>query len=341
MTTEKKKRLFDKTYAELREAFVRGRFAEAFGREDMEHWGATCLMNPDDQNFDPGPLFSPALLKFGCAKVWGSRPRVKILGAFAERINKPLEALCHGDEHAAACLLSLQQGGCWFYIPRYDDNKEEKREFVISLGPMTMYVRVVLGAPMFLHIEHATDEYVLAVIRNEFLTRGPRFRSAQRHLQELVRRAIDEVRLLAVVDFHTAVAVSADGQKIVHADWVVAVHAAGREGAFRGWETFRIIPVERCRENKLLRSEQFIREKANASPRRPGHAATDEALRNIDAKDIEPERVTTLVGRIVNMYSRLLYGGMCFVEVEGKSGTRSTILITDVRLCPSGLLEGA
>jgi hypothetical protein len=243
--------LFRKPMDELREAFVRARFAETamFGRPDIEAWLDDPTKDADVVDYQKMPIIltrptfatTPELMSLlqehATPAEYGELPRW-------------LEHRIVSAEHHRASfiniIMSLQCGGARVYYPWKN---------TIDLPPVACIGTDIycLKAPAnalqsLMVIDFAATRHVLEILNAEILGRRPKAESARRFLKELVRETAKDARKKAERDFDEAVAVSADGKRIMKAKWVVVVKlVVGSE-----WGSRILYPSSAFTGNKCL-----------------------------------------------------------------------------------------
>lgn len=240
-------KLFDKPMSALREAFVRARFAERkmFGREDVFEW----LTNPEWTgiiDFDA----MPAVVTY-VEEAWKDFAPDQEL----ERLATPTDTVpewMHGrvNDRAAydAVMDSLVAGGGKNFYPWVND--VECHAVVCIRGMvLTSIPFKILGTAkreQSLHLGAATVRDVLEIISAEVKGARPRAETARKFLSRTALNAAARIRRAAERDFDEAVAVSADGTKIVKATWVVVASANADDPSW-------IYPSSAFRNDKIRR----------------------------------------------------------------------------------------
>jgi len=219
------KQLFDRSMDELREAFVRNRFAEdqIFGMPDIEGW-LEEQKGPGILNLDAWHRFlvhlaarcaeNPLDILRDCATKASELSRAHLsrtyiqdeFGTFFSLLNRELYlgggggsvSMCVGDRNVLYVVLGTTDTEDGLTIKRVD-----------RASPL------VCGSA------------VASVLFAEWASARPKWKAASGFLCDNLEVCIAEERARAEEDFNRAVAVSADGTRIVHADWVVVF--GGRE----------------------------------------------------------------------------------------------------------------
>lgn len=268
--TQEAKSLFYKPMDELREAFVRGRFAQAnaFGRPDVEEWLAGQReidqpeLEPRPRGMDPRAWNTFRRLGWVCDI--GLEATVPTLLAYATPSDLPnLDPARHpdaeqpiqwshfvpflrvlstaqatpvlvyyGHEAGAIVLLTDVDGTASQYLLRGGDNRPGLMD-TMSIVPFTRNLAI-------------TSEVVVDVLFAEWLYRRPKWSEARQFICDAFDAKICAERAKAEADFDTAVAVSADGTKICTADYVCVL------GGSEHTATDYLYPADAFRENKLL-----------------------------------------------------------------------------------------
>lgn len=230
-------RLFEKSMPELREAFVRNRFAEHqnFSRADVEVW-----LQQERESVIPNAQQWWTY----CGRNWAttrvSATALTGLRACATQVVDPKEITDKGY-FARLCQLLLNQSdlywdhdnqGVYFLRGIFPENEL----FVVTLAPGGLFT-------MMRSVEESVNvcgRTIANIYLAEWLKHRPMWREARAFLCNMVAEAVAQERAKAEADFDNAVAVSADGKKIVCADWVFVEEKRGARmllgGAFRGYK---------------------------------------------------------------------------------------------------------
>ena len=217
-------RLFDKPMDELREAFVLARFAERamFGRADIETW----LDEPADRSSKPWEAHG--FLDF-LDRAWkkrmigggGFQTAASVLVESATtQFSPPDWLLDEGMEDIRQDyfdpLMAIGRDGnqSRLYFPFPDPTRDSWP--IVCLWPK-LYVAEYKCKNEIFCMRPAKMRDVCAVLYGEMAARRPKADQAQRFLNDQYRKAIAGVRKSAERNFDKAVAVSADGTKIVRA----------------------------------------------------------------------------------------------------------------------------
>lgn len=229
--------LFEKSMPELREAFVRSRFAEHqnFSREDVEDW----LKQQREADVPDAHHWWWAYGGRSWATARVSATALTGLRACATQVVDPKEITDKGY-FARLCQLMLNQSGLYWghdnqgvYFLR--GSFPENELFVVTLAPGGLFTMYRLAGN-----DRTCGSVIVNIYLAEWLKHRPRWREARAFLCNLVAEAVAQERAKAQADFDYAVAVSADGKKIVCADWVFVEEKGGS----------RRLPGEAFREHK-------------------------------------------------------------------------------------------
>lgn len=238
-----KKPLFDKSMDELREAFVRSRFAEpqVFGRADIEEWLAQQREAPEIHR---GADLATLWVGFDYAI---SERTCKVLEQYG--YSQPVDPAARVPDWATRLygsalnvLTALDSNRCRLYgcykhgVIVVCDEGDRICRFALYRDRLK-----AVGAEEVAHAVHFAWNYG-----------GPGMEEARRLICDSFERTIAKERTKAEADFNRACAVSADGRKICHADKVV-VFGKGETGtatdllfpssAFSG-QRIRLEPVD-------------------------------------------------------------------------------------------------
>lgn len=217
--------LFDKPMSELREAFVRARFAEpsVFGRADIEDWliGQYSAVAPSNTEINTWRLLlkRDELVDF----VFGAVALLLLRYATLRDLGRPR----HEPAGYSPLLPLVGQGLYWGM---------DNRGIYLHPNPVnTQSVYLVHGKAPEDHEHSLTFECagrnnlrnihqtVLEIIFAEWQRGDPKRDAARQCLHDLAEATSHRERVKAEHDFDEAVAVSYDGTKIVKAKWVVVV----------------------------------------------------------------------------------------------------------------------
>ncbi len=219
------KNLFDKPMHELCEAFVRERFAEPamFGRADVEEW----IANPEwigIIDFDKMPAF---MRHFD--KAWEGVDLCEELWRFAtpaKAIPEWMHDLVGNWTAYTAILEGIVAGRGSVYYPISNDQNHFP---VVMVRGMTFRIAHDKNDDPLVAFQTASVRDVLEIVNAEVKGFRPRRNETMTFLNRCARNAIAIARKDAERDFDEAVAVSADGTKIVKAGKVL-VCTGDRQG---------------------------------------------------------------------------------------------------------------
>ncbi|MBU0531314.1 hypothetical protein KJ910_02365 [Patescibacteria group bacterium] len=252
--------LFEMSLEELREAFVRHKFGSkdlrygAFEDADVEQTLQTAVRDADrgpnylQRKF--GDVLGEAISKFSAVEFLTTRANSSSTLSWLDR------AKHRGSAVYPVLKLMYEVGKIWSVHPIYSNAPDNLCcEFVLLCrGNGT-------GDEPYL-LKHGDDRLgpvgpstILNCLFWTMFDHYPRSETARLFILGVCQTKINAARAEAEADFNRAVAVSADGTKIVHADevWVYRlrspVHAV--QVIFR-------IPSERFKDNKILRQPHKI-----------------------------------------------------------------------------------
>ncbi len=213
------KPLFDKPMDELREAFVRARFAQedVFGAPEIEAWLADqCEAGqPDDGSWSRYRDFVVGACdrRVDIDRILRSCATTVPTGSTVRGASGPISYLLRGE------LYEGTSGSRAQVIQRADGVNEL---FVLDATDDKLTVERIGERN---HIVGART--VADILFAEWERRWPKMEVAREFLCDALAEEIKRERVKAEVDFDSAVAVSADGTKIVNADWVVVLGQSG------------------------------------------------------------------------------------------------------------------
>ncbi len=247
-------KLFDKPMSELREAFVRARFAEPamFGREDIEEW----LDNPafDTVSFDRAPEFLRhfSLVWKDVNLSWVLRTKATPQSESPEWFLWRIQLKSGYDRNAMnAIIATLQLGGAQVYYPWNN---------VVGHGPVVLIENDVYSITYpidtfdpIMCVRKTDVRAVLEILNGEINNQRPKMDEVRTYFKTEAGKAISIAREAAQRDFDEAVAVSADGTKIVKAQWVFVV------GANTGNRRGTLFPASELTEKKAIVREPIVR----------------------------------------------------------------------------------
>jgi len=252
--------LFDKSYKELRDNFVRARFAEGqhFGREDIEEWleGQRQAELPDVESWE---AISGLCSTNFCVFV-GTRAQVKHLlslltpddlGGLEQLSQKPglydqgmMVALHH-------LLSSLPEGEVKIF--------GEAAEAIWLDGIGLLQTEWQFGSSVRLTLHKAGPNISSRLLFVEWAQARPNFAKAREILCNAFADVIGNIRKSAEVDFDRAVAVSADGKEIVCADEVWVYTDVGYDNPTRLPKSLFAQSKTCCRKETFCRHGTFYR----------------------------------------------------------------------------------
>lgn len=246
------RQLFDKTLPELREAFVRARFAEPamFGRADVNEWLAG--LQPNEPWNDHWLWSNQRLIEAVAAQNDNERAnmRTALLANAATSVGWFPVTLFGGPTHATAesIFRAMRRGKKVYYSLRAG----------IAVVTTGNTYRTFTQTEKFgeVTIRPTTDRDVYDILIEEHMQERPKAAKALAWIRQQCTAAIQSVRAAAERDFDEAVAVSADGTKIVKAGWVIAVEVE-RDG--RAWlfpaSAFHAQKIRRRRDSEFGRRD--------------------------------------------------------------------------------------
>ena len=319
MTEEKK--LFDKSMEELREAFVRARFAEkdVFGRADVVEW----LMQ---QRQATTPEFSDT------SKAWNSYPYKHLADVATGREEEFLRQFASPNHKVPADLGGIGGPINEEHIGRMRDmaemflRRDNGRDFYWALNHGPIVDLYFPGSPIYVFacelpntiLRPLTSRDVMEAILASWFRYGNL--KARDFMCGAMMGKIAKAQLQAEADFDRAVAVSADGTKIVCADevlvWVKNPDCPCNFGRFLSFS-----PTAFFGSNKiLLTTHATVYERAHERILVPAPLSVQNTFRcnNHTSSNRDPDR------------SQLVY----------KTQNDTRYFVTHERFCPSPLPEG-
>ena len=219
--------LFDKTYDELREAFVRARFAEpaVFGRSDIEAWleaWQSPFQSLDQIEGWRARRFHEYLEADGASTHEQFGNLLRELVTPVDELPDWFGANLDHEEKLTILLQTLKLGGATIFCPDFEDHdrvvviRTQNDTFALvhsqydSLDPVSIFAQ----------LRRARRREIVDLLFDEWMFDRPKAAQALAFLKAEYREAIKREREAAQRDFDQACAVSADGTKIVHASWV-------------------------------------------------------------------------------------------------------------------------
>ena len=309
MTEEKK--LFDKSMEELREAFVRARFAEekVFGRPDVEEWLAK--KQTDYYPYDPNKKTEKEWDHFpprGHNKARGYGLNDFATFTEAQGLANPFDdqkfgwgfqvlRLFKAPLFLGRTMAILQNDPTW--------QSHFATSFTIDWNGKGICLTEAADDP---------DKFSLAirdVLFAEWLYHRSRWLKARELLCNMACARIKEQRAKAEADFDHAIAVSADGTKIVCADEVVVVIMNPVDKSRK----LLSFPASAFMAKKILRAEKIQRD--------------DAAFHDI----------LFIYAKIINDQA-FFVGGVPQALFDSGSTSKPRVFVTEERFCPSPLPDG-
>jgi len=332
MATERQ--LFDKPMDILREAFVRNRFGESavFERPDIETWlaGQREAGRPDDTMWGKLPNLDLCVICEGT-----SASGVLLTCATSVRTDVPLRS---AYESLYACLhdgLYANADG-----PRIKVRISPSETFVFREESGTLIVERIGD-----HNRHVCVCAVTDVVFAEWNHHRPRWREAREFLCNALGGGIKRERAKAETDFNSAVAVSPDGTKIVHADWVM-VSGIGTLGSAHHDEKVR-------QRYLVFRGDQFQTHKALRPQGEEAFAHCFTNGRDIlgegrTADTMTPQEVATIGQQVETRRKNIRrcffvpsdFDHALFIDCRLPRGTMTRIYMTAASFCPTPLPDG-
>src|SRR3989338_2389923 len=328
--------LFEKSYQELREAFVRARFAEdnIFGRPDIEEWlaGQRTASRPDYSTWIAFAKCPEWFNHFGLAGTPTYSVLVRALSCFPSVPINRINAL-YGHQMDECC-----------YVGRIVKLVERCRPETISMAGNSVIMScggeiLVISLPdhsaaqddnnISLRISSdVTSAQVLRVFIDRWASQNDERAEYARHfLCNAFGMHIAQVRGSAGLAFDTAVAVSADGTKIVHADWGVVKTPS---------KQIIVFPASAFHAQKALRPDDSRFERMSTErlidERGLGMWTTDEAIGKV-AK-------LTWNRYPVGLPDQVTSAMLLDFQTTGWKPLKQRIYMTHASLCPSPLPEG-
>jgi hypothetical protein len=246
--------LFDKPMNELREAFVRQRFAEpaVFGHADIEGWlhqSTHSVDDPSNSTSEWGAMGFLMHLKRDLGDA-GTRTYSDWIRDNATALQEPPDTFLVGLPYARpfyALMEVLQHGGCEIY---YGWSRKTTSWPVVIIDHHA-YVAEFKGPNHILALRPATIPDVMRIFFAEVMDNRPKRQRTLVWLQNEYTHAIANARYSAQRDFEEAVAVSADGTRIVKAGWVFVIEKDYKMG--------KLFHASAFHENKILISSTHNR----------------------------------------------------------------------------------
>ena len=292
--------LFNKSMSELREAFVRARFAEptVFGRPDIEEWlegqRKTRQPNLSLQGFGRYESLIVRHTPHPLTVEYLDRYAAPVRGHFHDWTQ-------HLGDFQPIVLAVLTSGGAL-----YPTSEGEVVTVIHNRG----YKVSRAGIKM---LENSS---FLFTVFAQWSRRGRKSNAARAFCCDALARGIAETRASAEADFSEAVAVSADGTRIVKVDEVIVILDAHHAVVY---------PASAFANDKILRNASLTRLDLHES-------AHGKAARLLDEFVIHLMDPGTTLARIFNERGQYLDEFKCL--------DKRLRLITQARFCPSPLPDG-
>lgn len=303
--------LFDKPLYELRETFVRARFAEpsVFGRPDIEQWLHKSTHHIDDPVNSTSEWSAIGFLDHLESEL--SNAGARVFAAWirdnATELQNPPEAFHTSRSYAetfSTILDVLRVGGAVIY----QGWSRKHDAWLVLIIDNNAFVAEFKGADHILTLRPATIMDVERVLGAEVMANRPKRDQALEWLTTEYTHAIAMVRALARRDFNEAVAVSTDGTKIVKAEEVAVILNEDR---------LMIFPASAFKPCKILRAPGQQRLDVPQAPRGCTYA---EWILRYDL----PKSLWTTRGQFLDTSPYL----------------NKRIFVTERRFCPSPLPDG-
>jgi hypothetical protein len=333
---------------ELREAFVRARFAQddVFGRPDIEELLARQRKaeKPVEHTWrrliDTGRVQRPFHIReLPDLAVPQELPREFSIRQMAD-VGDPLVAmLCESVDRRRVDVFPANERLTLFLL-KGDDGAPAH---AFTLTPQHNQKRRS-GDPLAYTLFVPSDKDLLQIVLSRGWSVGTKkiVTAARRLLCDGLATCIKEERAKAEHDFDTAVAVSANGTKIVHADYVVVAESTG------AYEARAVIyPASAFRE-KLLRSPRMGREPHPGGTGMPDKCYTDDTAHITYALSHPGDPLNTRgsLGHELSPYNHSGHRGSLqrLVEYWMRDRRREMLirrfLLTTRDFCPSPLPDG-
>lgn len=337
---------FDKPMPELREAFVRARFGQedVFGRPDIEAWFARQRRaeRPIEHIWrrliDAKRVQRPFHIReLPDLAVPQELPRGFTIRQMAD-VGDPLVAmLCESVDRRRVDVLPVDERLTLFLL-RGEDGAPAH---AFTVTPQHNQKRRP-GDPLAYTLFVPSDKDLLQVVLSRGWSVGPKkiATAARRLLCDGLEACIGEERGKAEADFDTAVAVSADGTKIVHADWVIVrgvreVEPSGRSRKrARDPEWVRVFRGAQFHGTKILRTSGMKHGKYSSA---------------MDASAVFNRRIGLVLFGLNGTFGEHHKSAQLFGRVDEHSfftgealpsGKTETFLYTTADFCPSPLPRG-
>lgn len=257
------------TIQELREAYVRSRFAEpdAFGTEEIETWFAK------ERTADfPSDAWDTYLMRKSMCEAADGREITSLRRCADTSLIEPRHYTGGGSQRLALLLASLDPYKASVYIGSHDvivvvfANAHSFDSFVIDWSDKRKT----------LSFHRLESPHVADIIMGTWRRRGGKARTAREFLCEVLGDDIRNVRKYAEAEFDEAVAVSEDGTEIVKAEWVVIFEEDPRAGGdailypAASWTGSKLPLIESYFEEETIGQnlpvEEFLHTQADGNP---------------------------------------------------------------------------
>jgi len=247
--------LFTKTLEELRDAFVRTKFAS-----NDERYGAfeCALIESSVQTALVDPKHGPDFLKrqFGnelaeAVQQLASMNLCLTMLDSADVLDYVRNRTKPNSASQAILLMLHGRNNIQAVYPTYSNDSTACDPFIVECGGQDLSYRLIECTDQ--GIRDAQVETALDCIFWTILNNGPRAEVAYKFIQGACETRINAARTAAEEIFNSAVAVSADGTKLVHADEVWVLRDFGGLTYLVGK-----FPAERFRDHKILRPDMII-----------------------------------------------------------------------------------
>ncbi|MBI4433415.1 hypothetical protein HY632_01450 [Candidatus Uhrbacteria bacterium] len=328
--------LFDKTMTELREAFVRNRFAQegVFGKPDIVEWLGTEYQ-ADRPEYHSGFSYWNQVLSLDALLNAAMGNEQALLRECATRMCPVHVSM---DEEEFISLFAQFKTSAELYrgrngsvlLPPHASGAPEEELFSLRTEPAGTGSQLVVRrrgqSPLHVSIDTAD------AIFTEWIVRRPRWRAARQWLCDRLSTEITKERARAEKDFDAAVAVSADGTKIALADWVVVRIEA--DSVAQTKERLVAIPAAEFRVKKARRCD---------GERRGGVVDLRELQDRVAAADaLQPSAVLAAACVAMDRVSdglREMWPYQCFLGIKAADRMVPTLVVREGDCDPS-LLHG-
>ena len=332
--------LFEKPMSELKEAFVRNRFAEEkyFGNPNIERWleKQRRAKLPEEGQWHYCTSSDRVLF-------FANKDPIGLLRTYAEplaRVPCSTTGLPEYTDQVAhrAKLRPLLEAF---------DPKHVEVYYPYVHSPIVIWLGECEAAPEAFYFETAQDANRKAMAWVKYSVPSPmvmdaifatwrrgssKAKAARKFLCDVVAQDIALVRAQAEAEFDEAVAVTADGKKILPADMVVVV--PGRTGEVRG-PVYLYRDASVFRENKIFRHDS----KPDTNCLVP-QIFTDNEIAN-EALRFWKKHFSVIDGvKFGPTWLRYVWGYPTKADETGRRDTQQRLIIAPRHLCPDPLPEG-